>query len=860
MSVQRSVRRCAFATFATTFLIAVAATAFADAAVAAEPTFVNGESQPVFSTSMVDWINEEVWIESEIDSDFDGSLDLVHADVSRVPETNTNNLKVPVVLEISPYYAGSTTVVSNWPVDHEIGQPPATRNPSSPATLIPTSPIISTSHESTWVPRGFAVMHAESLGSGLSDGCATSGGRNETLGAKAVIDWLAGRARGYTNILRTTQVTASWFNGRAGMIGTSYNGTLPNAAATTGVLGLEAIIPISAISNWYDYYRANGMVRAPGGFQGEDLDVLAEYVYSQPDRLMCRSVIESLAASQDRVTGNYSPFWNDRDYMKDIDNVHAAVLVAHGNNDNNVMTKNAAQFYEAVKARGVPHQLYWHQGGHGGAPPLRVENLWFTRYLWNVQGFAELEPRAWIVREGQSASNPTPYAEWPDPGAADATVNLTPGAPGMGGLTFQVPQPGLETLIDNATITAATLTNAASSPNRLVFRTPFTNAPIRISGTPRVSLRLSSSTPKANLTAMLVSYPAAGNATIHARGWMDPENRNAIDVTDPVTPGTMYQLNFDMQPKDSVIAAGRRIGIVIMSSDNEYTIRPAPGTQLTLDLAGSSVLLPVVGGGSALAQAIGVTAPTVGYTLNPAAPTGANGWYTGNVSLAWQVGDGGAAVTKNGCTDSVFATDGQFSPSCSASNVVGTTGPVTVAIKVDKTAPAIAVSTPSEGAEYGLNSTVAASYGCNDNTSGVDICNGTVPNGQPIDTSSQGPHTFTVTARDLAGNPNTKTVNYTVGGPTAVSLLAFSATRRARDTRLQWRTASEAGVLGFVVYRAQSGRRVRVTPRLIAVRGRAGGHVYSWVDRTSARRGARYFLQAVSLDGSRTWLSSTLVR
>ena len=47
------------------------------------------------------------------------------------------------------------------------------------------------------------------------------------------------------------------------MMGTSYNGTIPIAAATTGVEGLKAIVPISAISDWYDYYRANGMVRAP---------------------------------------------------------------------------------------------------------------------------------------------------------------------------------------------------------------------------------------------------------------------------------------------------------------------------------------------------------------------------------------------------------------------------------------------------------------------------------------------------------------------------------------------------------------------------------------------------------------------
>ena len=37
-------------------------------------------------------------------------------------------------------------------------------------------------------------------------------------------------------------------------------------------------MPIAAISSWYDYYRANGGCVAPGGYQGEDADVLAQYV------------------------------------------------------------------------------------------------------------------------------------------------------------------------------------------------------------------------------------------------------------------------------------------------------------------------------------------------------------------------------------------------------------------------------------------------------------------------------------------------------------------------------------------------------------------------------------------------------
>ena len=246
------------------------------------------------------------------------------------------------------------------------------------------------------------------------------------------------------------------------MIGTSYNGTLPIGVATTGVEGLEAIVPISAISSWYDYYRANGAVRAPGGFQGEDLDVLAEYTYTRPDQIICRAVIADIVATQDRVTGDYSPIWDTRNYMNDIDDLKAAALVAHGNNDWNVMTKHAATFYEALRERDVPHQLYWHQGGHGGSPPLIRTNRWFSRYLWDHQNNVENDPKAWVVREGQSSQSPTPYPEWPDPAAGDATLGFKGGAPGIGTLTFQKVADADETIVDNATITPATLMNAAS--------------------------------------------------------------------------------------------------------------------------------------------------------------------------------------------------------------------------------------------------------------------------------------------------------------------------------------------------------------------------------------------------------------
>jgi hypothetical protein len=78
----------------------------------------------------------------------------------------------------------------------------------------------------------------------------------------------------------------------------------------------------------------------------------------------------------------------------------------------------------------------------------------------------------------------------------------------------------------------------------------------------------------------------------------------------------------------------------------------------------------------------------------------------------------------------------------------------TTIVPNDTAPPAITLNTPADGAQYPLGSTVAATYQCNDGQfgSGVATCQGDVPSGSPIDTSTLGPHTFTVTASDENGN------------------------------------------------------------------------------------------------------------
>lgn len=78
--------------------------------------------------------------------------------------------------------------------------------------------------------------------------------------------------------------------------------------------------------------------------------------------------------------------------------------------------------------------------------------------------------------------------------------------------------------------------------------------------------------------------------------------------------------------------------------------------------------------------------------------------------------------------------------------------------------PAITVSSPRAGASYERGAPIHARFGCSESGSTAPIvaCQATVAPGRPINTTSDGVKTFTVTATDTGGNVVTKSVHYTV--------------------------------------------------------------------------------------------------
>jgi X-Pro dipeptidyl-peptidase len=601
------------ALFAVALTLAIATPA--QAATGPAITVKDGRTQPVFSYA--DAIREHVYVESTVDSDSDGALDRVRVDIIR-PKESGPALKVPVIIDESPYY------------DNSGRGNEGERKVYDAAGNVVKFPLF---YDNYFVPRGYAVLNVDMLGTTKSDGCPDIGGKADVLGGKAVIDWLNGRAKAYR--ADGTPAVADWTTGKAAMIGKSYDGTLANAVAATGVDGLKTIVPISAISSWYKYQRSNGVI-----YNYDYASWLAGYIDTDPAE-KCAHVRDRMDAEDGDDTGDYNRFWAERDYIKgllgDASKVKASVFVVHTVNDLNVKPDNFSVWWKALADRNVPRKIWVGQTQHvdpfefEGRRGLWVDTLhrWFDHWLLGVRNGIMNEPRAdvevapakWITQR-----------DWPAPLALK--VPLRPSADGTLGL-----RPAKR----NST---ASFTDVRMSENDMVAdvgtdkpgRVAFTTGPLplnlRLSGTPTADLRVKLDKPAANLTALLVDFgtdtrvdwrnnqgittlteeDCYGESTaeddacyrkvvtnvatrpleIVARGWIDVQNRDSLSEAKPLPVGTYGTVKWLTLPQDYTFKKGHRIGLIVAGTDSTYTGEQATGANVTIDLRNSSVSVPFV--------------------------------------------------------------------------------------------------------------------------------------------------------------------------------------------------------------------------------------------------------------------------
>ena len=152
-------------------------------------------------------------------------------------------------------------------------------------------------------------------------------------------------------------------------------------------------------------------------------------------------------------------------------------------------------------------------------------------------------------------------------------------------------------------------------------------------------------------------------------------------------------------------------------------------------------------------------------TANVSGTQGANGWYTSDVTITWNItGNLSQIKSKSGCDRQVLTEDTTGkSYTCQITTNRGSVSK-SVTVKRDATPPKITIVSPENGGSYSLGQTVKAQYSCTDSTSGTKDCQGTKANGDYIDLSSAGTDNFTVLANDQAGNSSETSISYTVGG------------------------------------------------------------------------------------------------
>jgi hypothetical protein len=169
------------------------------------------------------------------------------------------------------------------------------------------------------------------------------------------------------------------------------------------------------------------------------------------------------------------------------------------------------------------------------------------------------------------------------------------------------------------------------------------------------------------------------------------------------------------------------------------------------------------GGGSAFtASGPGVGGP--GGSGSTGGGAGGGGYKGGAAGVAGTLalGGGGGGGGTDYCSPS---------PGCSTF----ASGPARVTlIYTVASPPTVSITAPANGVTYPVNQTINSNFSCTDGANGPGLSSCTDQSGHgsgsPIDTSSPGSHTFTVTATSGDGLTATSTVTYNVVAPPAIWL------------------------------------------------------------------------------------------
>ena len=256
------------------------------------------------------------------------------------------------------------------------------------------------------------------------------------------------------------------------MIGKSYDGTLANGVAATGVDGLKTIVPISAISSWYDYNRWQGAVKSQ---QLPEQPVARTIAQRRTIATDCSARLNCMDANDGDETGAYTDFWAERDYrdgtLYDASKVKASVFIVHGLQDTNVKTMNASKWWDDLGEQGVDRKMWLTRLGHvdpfdsDRAEWVDTLHRWFDHELMGIDNGIDREPAVRV----ETAPNQWEQSEtWPTQSAR--TLSLQPALPTARWRSAGRTAP-TASYVNIPTLSEANAVTLGANPNRLQFLT-----------------------------------------------------------------------------------------------------------------------------------------------------------------------------------------------------------------------------------------------------------------------------------------------------------------------------------------------------------------------------------------------------
>jgi uncharacterized protein len=433
--------------------------------------------------------------------------------------------------------------------------------------------------------RGYNVMACDAPGSGNSPGTVHQFDMASTLANYDVIEWFG---------------TQEWSDGNIGQQGSSYGGHTTNLVARLQPPHLKAIIPNSALHDWYENTIYHGGIRnlsifyqpafvggtaGPGGLAGNSEETFREYGEHPL----------------------YDDFWRERSVMPYWDSYTIPALVTNGWNDR--YKDGATKNYMARKPNVWLLMGPWgHSSYSGGALGTLVNTAhqlaWYDYWLKKLPG-ATL-PRAKVTTfempNDANTAGWSQFGDWPPPGTLVKRLYFQPDR----SLRGAVPA-GAETLSWTVNSEDGGSDPASSNPGpaqrqpmaeasgyRLGFTTDPLESDLVIAGATEVLVEAAFTASDGNVIARIFDVGPDGSL---ATGWMKASHYKGHDHLETITPGEFYPVPVHIWPNHYRFLKGHSIRISFSSGDVPDAAPDAPSGTVTVRLgADSHVDLPVFSG------------------------------------------------------------------------------------------------------------------------------------------------------------------------------------------------------------------------------------------------------------------------